>query len=209
MSTMGSPIGARAKLPRFAGEAVRKARLSVVPDRGADSGRGPFVVLMALILIVGVAGLLAFNTSMQQRAFTLTAMQNKADALTAQQQILQMDLAALNDPQQLATRAKAIGMVVPPNAAFVDLGTGKILGTPLAASPANGMQINPFAAIKPKELAPTPRVVKVPAKVADPKKKSGNSKNATAGQRGNAGTTAGTGKKNGTTGAANPRKSNR
>ena len=114
---MSNATGARARLPRFAGEAVRRARLSVVPARGVEAGRTSFVLLMAVLLVAGVAGLLAFNTSMQQRAFTLTAMQTKADALTARQQTLQMDLAALNDPQQLAARAKKLGMVVPPNAA--------------------------------------------------------------------------------------------
>ena len=131
MSTLFSQ--ARTRIPRFADAAVERARLTVVPSRRGGRRRGaPFVMLVVLLLAGGVAGLLAFNTTMQQNAFTATALQHRADALAARQQSLAMDLERLRDPQQLAARAKKIGMVPPPNPAFVRLSDGKVLGQPVA-----------------------------------------------------------------------------
>jgi hypothetical protein len=98
---------------------------------------------------------------MQQNAFTATALQHRADALAARQQSLAMDLERLRDPQQLAARAKKIGMVPPPNPAFVRLSDGKVLGQPVAATALDAIRINTLPAAKPKVLAPKPRIVKV------------------------------------------------
>jgi hypothetical protein len=115
--------------------------------------------------------LLAFNTSMQQNAFTATALQHRADALAAQQQSLAMDLERLRDPQNLAARAKKLGMVPPPNPAFVRLSDGSVLGQPVAATRLDAIRINTLPAKKPKVLAPKPRIVKVVApRKTEPKK---------------------------------------
>ncbi|RLV48956.1 cell division protein FtsL [Nocardioides mangrovicus] len=159
MSILKSEI----RVPRFAEETLRRARLSVVPDRVEEARRAPFVALVVLLLGGGVAGLLAFNTSMQQASFHATALENRADALTAKKQALSMQLAAKRDPQALAARAKALGMVVPTDPAFIRLTDGTILGQPTAATPDDSMRINPAPAVKPEVLAPKPRVVKVPA----------------------------------------------
>lgn len=164
MSTLFSQ--ARTRIPRFADAAVERARLTVVPSRVENAPRAPFVVLVVLLLAGGVAGLLAFNTSMQQASFQATALEDRADALAAQQQSLSMDLEKLRDPQRLATAAKALGMVPPPTPAFVRLSDGRILGEPMAATPLDAMRINALPAAKPKVLAPKPKVVRVevPAK---------------------------------------------
>ena len=159
MSTLFSQ--ARTRIPRFADAAVERARLTVVPSRRVDAPRAPFVMLVVFLLAGGVAGLLAFNTTMQQNAFTATALQHRADALAARQQSLAMDLERLRDPQQLAARAKKIGMVPPPNPAFVRLSDGKVLGQPVAATALDAIRINTLPAAKPKVLAPKPRIVKV------------------------------------------------
>ena len=66
-------------MPRIAEAAVERARLTVVPARrGAPAARVPFVMLVSLLLVGGVAGLLLFNTSMQQASFTATAMEDQA-----------------------------------------------------------------------------------------------------------------------------------
>lgn len=159
MSTLFSQ--ARTRIPRFADAAVERARLTVVPSRPVDAPRAPFVVLVVLLLAGGVAGLLAFNTTMQQNAFTATALQHQADALAARQQSLAMDLERLRDPQHLAARAKKIGMVPPPNPTFVRLSDGKVLGQPVAATRLDAIRINTLPAPKPKVLAPKPRIVKI------------------------------------------------
>jgi cell division protein FtsB len=168
MSTLFSQ--ARTRIPRFADAAVERARLTVVPSRRVDAPKAPFVVLVVLLLAGGVAGLLAFNTSMQQAAFTVTDLQHRADALTARRQSLSMDIEKLRDPQQLATRAKKLGMVPPMNPAFLRLSDDKVLGQPVAATPLDSLRINPLPAVKPKVLAPKPRIVKVVVPRAPQKK---------------------------------------
>jgi outer membrane murein-binding lipoprotein Lpp len=161
MSTLISQ--ARTRIPRFADAAVERARLTVVPSRAEAAPRAPFVVLVVLLLAGGVAGLLAFNTSMQQASFKATALEQQAAALAAEQQSLSMDLEQLRDPQRLAVAAKQLGMVPPTTPAFVRLADGRVLGQPMAATPLNAMRINPLPAAKPKVLAPKPKIVRVQA----------------------------------------------
>jgi hypothetical protein len=144
---------ARARMPRIAEAAVERARLSVVPRTPAKrAGRVPFVALLSLLLVAGVAGLLFFNTSMQQVSFRVTRMEDRATLLEAQRQGLQMQLDRLRDPQLLAVRAKAMNMVPPATPAFIRLGDGKVLGTPMPATWAESIRVNPLPTRKPKNL---------------------------------------------------------
>ncbi len=170
--TPSSPRGAEAgsalrapasRVPRFADAAVTRARLSLVGPSRNESPLGPFVILLFVLMVGGVAGLLAFNTSMQQNSFKATSLEKQASALTAKQQSLQIDLADLSDPQALAVRAKALGMVLPVDPAFIRLSDGRVLGDPQPATPDAAMRINPLPAAKPKVLAPAPKVIKVHA----------------------------------------------
>ena len=124
---------ARSRVPRIAEAAVDRARLTVVPRRAPRATRVPFVVLVSLLLVTGVAGLLAFNTSMQQASFAATALEQQAAVLAAQEQSLQMDLERLRDPQRVAVAARRMGMVPPSNPAFLRLSDGKVLGNPTPA----------------------------------------------------------------------------
>ena len=150
-------------VPRAAWEAVERARLTVVPRRAVRAPRTPFAALVIALLAGGVVGLLMFNTHMQQVSFRATALQERADALTAKQQTLSMELAHLRDPQVLAQRAKRLGMVVPPEPTFIRLSDGKVVGDPVVATSADGVRIHPFPARKPAALNPRPRIVEVPA----------------------------------------------
>jgi type II secretory pathway pseudopilin PulG len=159
---------ARSRVPRIAEAAVERARLTVVPRAsGRPAARVPFVVLVSLLLVGGVAGLLAFNTSMQQASFTATAMQDQAQVLAAKQQSLSMQLAALRNPQRLALKAKAMGMVPPTAPAFIRLSDGKVLGKAVPASSDNSLRVTPLPTRKPRNLTPPPIVIDtVPAKAA-------------------------------------------
>ena len=150
------------RLPRFADAAVTRARLSLVGPRRSEAPLAPFVAMLFVLLVGGVAGLLAFNTSMQQAAFTATDLEQQSATLNAEQQSLQIDLARLQDPQALAARAQALGMVNPSSPAFVRLSDGRVLGDPQPAVDAP-MRINALPAAKPKALAPPPKVIKVHA----------------------------------------------
>ncbi len=123
----------RTSLPSNARAAVDRARLTVVPRLRTRAPRIPFVSLVSLILLAGVVGLLLFNTSMQQASFTASKLENQERSLSARQQALTMELDQLRDPQRLATQACALGMVVGPQAAFLDIDSGNVIGTPTAA----------------------------------------------------------------------------
>jgi len=96
----------RSRVPRIAEAAVERARLTVVPRRRTSAARMPFVMLVSLVLLLGVIGLLLFNTSMQQAAFATTALEQQATTLSAREQALQMELDVLRDPQHVAERAQ-------------------------------------------------------------------------------------------------------
>ena len=148
---------ARNHVPRIAEAAVERARLRVVPrSTSRRTTRVPFMALVSLLMVGGVAGLLFLNTSMQQTSFTATALEGRAEQLDAQRQGLQMELDALRDPQRLAVEASAMGMVPNTSPAFVRLQDGTVLGTPAPASAANSLRVTPLPTRKPKNLTPKP-----------------------------------------------------
>lgn len=154
---------ARNRVPRIAEAAVERARLTVVPRTAVRrSARVPFMTLVSVLLVGGVAGLLFFNTSMQQVSFTATALEARAQVLDAREQSLQMELDALRDPQKVAFNAKRMGMVPPSSPAFIRLSDGKVLGNPAPATSENAMRVTPLPTRKPKNLRPTPIVIEVP-----------------------------------------------
>jgi cell division protein FtsB len=167
MSALINP--SRNRVPRIAEAAVERARLTVVPRSRQHASRFPFVVLVSVLLVGGVAGLLAFNTSMQQASFTATALQQRAAVLDAKEQSLQMHVQTLRDPQRLAVRARNMGMVPPSSPAFLRLSDGKVLGNPTPAVPAYGVRITPLPTRKPADLRPAPIIVQ-----PDPKKAAGS-----------------------------------
>lgn len=149
----------RLRTARTAEQSLRE-RLALVPPRAVRSARVPFVALIATILAGGVAGLLLFNTQMQQGAFEIEHLQSEAASLSAAQQDESMQLLRMTDPQRLAASARHLGMVAPPNPAFLDLATGRILGVPAAATASNALNIGSGGvAPTPKSLRPAPHIV--------------------------------------------------
>ena len=125
----------RARVPRLAGAALERARLTVVPKRTRRrTSPVPFLLVISMLAVGGIVGLLLFNTSMQQASFAVTDLQRQADALQAQRQSLQMQLDKLRDPQSIALKAQRMGMVLPDSPAVLDLRTGKVLGDPVPAT---------------------------------------------------------------------------
>ena len=153
---------ARSRVPRIAEAAVARARLTVVPRHTNPATRVPFVALVSLLLVGGVAGLLLFNTSMQQASFTATSLEQRANLLDAKAQALQMQLARLRAPQRLAERARHLGMVPPDSPAFIRLSDGAVLGRPRRAVSTDSFRITPPPVGKPADLRPAPIVVTVP-----------------------------------------------
>ena len=152
----------RTRVPRLAGAALERARLTVVPRRRRRrSSPVPFVMVISMIAVGGIVGLLLFNTSMQQASFAATDLQQRADSLLAQQQTLQMELDRLRDPQSIALKAQRMGMVLPTSPAVLDLRTGKVLGEPAPATTLDHLRLLPPPPPKPASINPAPRVVVV------------------------------------------------
>lgn len=156
---MSIPLYQPRTRPRFEESAAEHARLTVVPRRPQTAPRVPFVVLVSVLLVGGVAGLLLFNTSMQQASFTGTAMETKATALKAREQALKMQLDTMRDPQRVAVRARRLGMVPSTSPAFIQLSDGRVYGTAEPARAGTGMRITPLPTRKPKNLRPAPVIV--------------------------------------------------
>lgn len=160
---MSSPlVQTRLRVSRAVPDAIRRARLVVVPPARTPRPRAPFAILVLLVLGGGVAGLLLFNTHMQQVSFHISALEREADDLVARQQALDMELARLRDPQSLAAAAKRQGMVPPGAPAFLRLPDGKVLGTPLPARADDGIAINAAPRGKPAALRSDPVIITVP-----------------------------------------------
>lgn len=151
----------------LAGAALERARLTVVPRARTRTSPLPFVTLVSFVLLAGVIGLLMFNTSMQQAAFTATAMERQAATLEAREQTLRMELDVLRDPQRLALKAQRMGLVIPATPAFLRLSDGEVLGTPTAATRVDGLRLLPKPPKKPAVLDPPPNVVTVVAAPAN------------------------------------------
>jgi hypothetical protein len=152
-------------LSGLAGAALERARLTVVPRARTRTSPLPFVTLVSFVMLAGVIGLLMFNTSMQQAAFTTTTMEQQAATLSAREQTLRMELDVLRDPQRVAVKAQRMGMVIPATPAFLRLSDGEVLGTPTAATRENGLRLFAKAPAKPDVLDPAPNVVTV---IGDP-----------------------------------------
>jgi cell division protein FtsL len=136
MSSFLAPTRTRA---RIADAVTNRARLSVV--RGTTNApRVPFAALVLTVLGLGLVGLLVLNTSLQQGAFHARDMEDRAQLLTEQREALELQVAELREPQRVADRAAAMGMVPNDSPAFLRLTDGKVLGNSapaLAAAPAD------------------------------------------------------------------------
>jgi hypothetical protein len=159
---MSTPLSQARSLPRFAEAAVERARLTVVPRSAQKAPRVPFVSLVSLLLVAGVAGLLLFNTNMQQASFVATSMEEQAAVLAGKEESLRMQLDRLRDPQHVASRAKKLGMVPASNPAFIRLSDGKVLGSPSVATPTDTLRIAPLPPVKPESLRPPLVIAELP-----------------------------------------------
>ncbi len=163
-----SPTVRRTRLPKMAQAAVARAKLTVAPAPVSSIPRAGFIVVVSVILSLGVVGLLMFNTSMQQASFLATKLDAQATKLAAQQQQLELELAAMHDPQQVAVAARKLGMVPPPSPTFILLTDGSIVGEGAPATSADAVQINPLPAPRPKELTPEKLIITVKPEAQSP-----------------------------------------
>lgn len=99
-------------------------------DRGSERtrlGRVPFVLVLMAIFGLGMAGLLALNTTLQGQAFQATALHKQANQLTYQQASLERRVDDLRSIDSLAARAFALGLRPDPHPGFIQEPSGKVL----------------------------------------------------------------------------------
>ena len=113
--------------------------LRIVSTSGSRRPRAPFVVLVVALLAIGLVGLLLINTSLQRRAFELTAMEQKAADLQTREQALTLEVQGMSSPDHIATEAARLGMVPNASPAFLRLPDGKITGRPSPALPGTNL----------------------------------------------------------------------
>ncbi len=133
MSSLLSTARARSLRPA----PLPRPRLTIVPKVAARTPRIPFVLLVVSVLGLGLVGLLLLNTGLQRGAYEVTDLRQTSADLTLRQQNLRVQVADLQQPQNLAERALRLGMVRNDSPAFLSIETGKIVG---AAAP--GVAIN-------------------------------------------------------------------
>lgn len=135
--------------------ALRRARLTVVPQKIEQAARVPFLALVSLMALLGVVTLLMFNTSLQQGSFAASALQEKSDTLTAREEGLKLELEQLRNPQRVAEAAQRQGMVIPTSPDFLYLADGRVVAAE-NPEPGTGLQLQEPPAARPAELNPPP-----------------------------------------------------
>lgn len=159
------------RVPRIAESAVERARLAVVPRTRPVAPRFPFLVLVSTVILVGIVGLLLFNTQMQKAAFGGRQMESERANLTVLNQELRQELQDRRSYQNVAARAQELGMVLPATLPFLDLSSGRIDGTRVTASAEDRVLLRPQTRTNPYEAAQARRAAAAKAAAAQAARK--------------------------------------
>ena len=106
-----SPAAARNDRPATAPTSAFRPGLRLLPGGRTGAPRAPFVVLVLLVLGAGLVGLLLLNTNLQQSSFELRDLEQETRLLRDRHAELTRQVAQLAAPEELASRADALGMV--------------------------------------------------------------------------------------------------
>jgi len=130
MSALWAPLQAPLDdRPARGGKSGQKARgLRSVPALPERMARIPFITVLIAIFGVGMVGLLVVNTSLQNQAFESRALNRQAAQLVYAEAELQSQLNQVRAPEQIATKASALGMRANPYPAFLVVPSGKVIG---------------------------------------------------------------------------------
>ena len=130
MSALWAPLQAPLEdRPARDGKAGQKSRrLRSVPALPERMARIPFITVLIAIFGVGMVGLLVVNTTLQNQAFESRALNRQAAQLVYAEAELQSQLNQVRTPEQIATKASALGMRANPYPAFLVVPSGKVIG---------------------------------------------------------------------------------
>ncbi len=111
--------------------AVPLPSLRLVPGHVGRAPRTAFVLMVVASLVLGLGGVLAMTTTMQERAFELYELERQVDTLKEQYAIQSSRLAGNESPAQLEKAARSLGMVPATDTVFLDLDRGRAVGSTL------------------------------------------------------------------------------
>lgn len=97
--------------------------------RQQQMGRLGFAILIVVMLAAGLAGLLVLNTTIQAQSMQIAQETRNLNVLQHQQAVLAAEVDHLRGPQNLQEQAKKLGMRPNPYGSYIDLRTGKVIGT--------------------------------------------------------------------------------
>jgi hypothetical protein len=110
------------------GKSSRRPELREVPRREGRIATVPFVLVVALVLGLGMVGMLVLTTALQEQAFAVQRQQHQANVLASQVSQLQAEVADARSVKSLAIAAAKLGMRPNPYAVPLRLSDGKVLG---------------------------------------------------------------------------------
>jgi len=113
-------------------------RLRVVSAPAPGRSWAGLVAGTIVALVAGLVALLLLNVSLAHGSYALRDQQRKQTELLERRQALQEEIARLEAPQTLEQRARGLGMVPDPRAAFLDPDDGSVRGDPSPAPTPRG-----------------------------------------------------------------------
>lgn len=132
MSAAASPrTGAtRAEKPRRQGSAGGSSLRALAAPGTERLGNAGFVIVLVSLLVAGMVGLLALNTQIQDRAFTVNQLAHEAQSTSDEQAKLSGDLDRAAATTKLMERAGQLGMVPADTVGYLLLSDASVQGKP-------------------------------------------------------------------------------
>jgi sRNA-binding protein len=90
----------------------------------------PFVMVVAVVLALGMVGLLVLTTALQEQAFGVQRTQREANTLAIRLSALQDQIATARSIQTLSVAAQHLGMRPNPYGAQIRITDGVVIGDP-------------------------------------------------------------------------------
>lgn len=138
--TTATTIARRTTTPK--GATTRELRVLTAADA---TGSPWFPILVVSLLLAGLAGVLALNTTMARDSFEVGRLEARVAELSDTREALALEVNARSAPQHLAVKARGLGMVPADSAAFVDLEQGTVLGVAKPAKQPEGFSVGAAA----------------------------------------------------------------
>ena len=116
--------------PRPGRQTTERPLLRPVPGTRGRMATVPFVLVVAVVLALGMVGLLVLTTALQEQAFGVQRTQREANTLAIRLSALQDQVATARSIQNLSVSAHHLGMRPNPYGAQLRLSDGVVIGDP-------------------------------------------------------------------------------